>query len=181
MTLRQATIAFLAATAFVLSVPGAQAAARQVLVLGAHVENFLGSYRTVRTTLRSRGYFMDAGDVRGRLEQLEAPVADLNTLAMLDAVARENGFMDYGDWLQVARSVLVAERYVSDPPERGELESALRELKGDPFLSEGQKVQLIASLRRSEAVAAVMRPLTPNVSVVAPYASRIRDVIAPER
>ena len=126
-------------------------------------------------TLRSRGYFIDATDVRGRLEELEAPVADLNTRAMLDNVARENGFMDYGDWLQVARSILVAERYVSDPPERGELESALAELKGDPFLSDTQKVRLIASLRRTDRV--IMRPLSPNVSVVTPYAKRIREAL----
>ena len=169
------TLTALALAAAILGVAPEAQAARQVLVLGAHVENFLSSYGSVRTTLRSRGYYMDAVDLRGRLNELEAPVADLNTLAMLDNVARENGFMDYADWLQVARSVLVAERYVSDPPERGALESALAELQGDPFLSDTQKVRLIASLRRTES--AVMRPLSPNVSVVSPYADRIRDVL----
>ena len=156
-------------------------AARQVLVLGTHVESFLGSYAAVRTTLRSRGYFVDAVDVRGRLAELEAPIADLNTLTMLDTVARENGFNDYGDWLEVARSVLVAERFVSDPPERGELEAALAELKGDPFLSENQKVRLIASLRRTEQMTAIMRPLGPNVSVVRPFAERIRETVGLDR
>ena len=146
-------------------------------MLGAHVENFLGSYGAVRATLRSRGYYIDATDLRGRLEELEAPVADLNTLSMLDKVARDNGFMDYADWLQVARSVLVAERHVSDPPERGALESALAELKGDPFLSDTQKVRLIASLRQTQKVTAVMRPLSPNLSVVAPFAERIRETL----
>ena len=176
MALRKTLIALAVAGTCLASATSA-AQARQVLVLGAHVENFLDSYGAVRTTLTSRGYFMDATDVRGRLAELEAPVADLNTLSMLDNVARENGFMDYADWLQVARSVLVAERYVSDPPERGELESALAELKGDPFLSDTQKVRLIASLRRTERVTAVMRPLGPNVSVVAPFADRIRETV----
>lgn len=174
MELRRTLIALALATACTAGAGSAQAA-RQVLVLGTHVENFLTSYEGVRTTLRSRGYFVDASDVRGRLEELEAPVADMATRSMLDAVARENGFMDYADWLQVARSVLVAERYVSDPPERGELESALAELKGDPFLSDTQKVRLIASLRRTEEV--VMRPLSPNVSVVKPFAARIRAIV----
>ena len=181
MALRRAAKTSLAAITIAvgcaLTLPAASHAARQVLVLGAHVENFLGSYTAVRTTLRSRGYFVDATDVRGRLAELEAPIADLNTLTMLDTVARENGFMDYSDWLQVARSVLVAERFVSDPPERGELEAALAELKGDPFLSENQKVRLIASLRRSERVTAVMRPLGPNVSVVRPFVDRIRETV----
>ena len=151
-------------------------AARQVLVLDAHVESFLQSYDGVRATLRSRGYYVSATDIGGRLRELEAPVADLATRAMLDGVAADAGFIDYADWLEVAHSVLVAERYISDPPERGGLEAALAELKGDPFLSEQQKVQVIASLRRTEARTAVLRPLEPNVTVVRRYAARIRAV-----
>lgn len=175
--MRRTLIALALSLACSVAVPVSGNAAWQVLVLGTHVENFLDSYSAVSTTLRSRGYFVAAVDVRGRLEELEAPIADLNTLTMLDSVARENGFVDYGDWLQVARSVLVAERFVSDPPDRRELESALAELKGDPFLSDTQKVSLIASLKRTEQVTDVMRPLTPNVGVIAPYAARIRETV----
>ena len=177
MSLRQNLIALALAVGCTLAAPSASHAGRQVLVLGSHVQNFLDSYGAVRSTLQMRGYFVDASDVRGRLEELEAPVPDIATRSMLDNVARDSGFMNYVDWLQVARSVLVAERFLSDPPQRGELESALAELKSDPFLSDNQKVQLIASLRRSERVTAVLRPLSPNVSVVRPFVERIREIV----
>ena len=88
MALKQHLAAATIAIGCAFAVPATADAARQVLVLGAHVENFLDSYEAVSTTLQSRGYFVDASDVRGRLLELEAPVADLNTLTMLDTVAR---------------------------------------------------------------------------------------------
>lgn len=161
--------------------PMADAAApserRQVLVLDSHVENLLASWGAVRTMLKLRGYPVLARDMRGRLRELEAPADDIATRMMLDEVTRRGGFVDYADWLQVARSVLVAERYIAHPPRRGDFEDALAELKGDPFLSPNQKVRLIASLRRTAERTAVLRPLSPNVPVVAPYVQEIRATL----
>lgn len=155
----------------------APAERRQVLVMESHIESFLTSYERVRATLQFRGYAVSARDMRGRLRELEAVEGDMYTRAMLDGVVRDSGFVDYTDWLAVTRSVLVAERYLADPPQAAELEQSIAELKGDPFLTNAQKVRLIASLRRTESRTAVLRPLRPNVGVVAPYADRIREVV----
>ena len=171
----------LAALVAAAPVASAEAAApserRQVLILDSHIENLLASWVGIRTTLKLRGYGAQARDMRGRLRELEAPADDMATRMMLDEVARRSGFVDYADWLQVARSVLVAERYIADPPRRGDFEDALAELKGDPFLSPNQKVRLIASLRRTAEMTAVLRPLSPNVPVVAPYVKQIRETL----
>ena len=171
----------LAATMLISTSWPAQAAApadrRQVLVLQSHVENFLSSYDAVRLMLVARGYDVSARDMSGRLNELEAPADDVMTRAMLDGVVRDAGFLNYSDWLKVARSVLVAERYIADPPRASDFDQAIAELKGDPFLSDSQKIRLIDSLHRTQRVTAVLRPLTPNVDVVAPYADRIREVV----
>ena len=169
--------ALVAATPVLEAGAAAPAERRQVLVLDSHVENLLGSWASIRTTLKLRGYAVLARDMSGRLRELEAPANDIATRVMLDEVARRAGFVDYADWLQVARSVLVAERYIADPPRRGDFEDAVAELKGDPFLSANQKVRLIASLRRTAELTAVLRPLSPNVPVVAPYVQRIRETL----
>ena len=152
---------------------GIVGAAPQVIVLDRHVVGFVRSIDDVLSALRQAGFTADAGDLRGRLAQFEAPFTDIQTLAGLDAIVGEEGFDSYSEWLRVARSVLVTENWISHPPEDNDIDVTIRSLKGDPFLSDSQRAKLISALRETTGPK-VARPLGINIETVRPYVASIR-------
>ena len=175
MRLMSCAIAFAVAFGTVLpaGAAGIVGNAPQVIVMDRHVTGFVRSLDDVLSALRSAGFNAGATDLRGRLEQFEAPFADIHTTASLDQIVGEAGFASYSEWVRIARSVLVTENWISHPPETESVDVTIRALKGDPFLSDTQRAKLISALRETVGPR-IVRPLGINIETVRPHVANIR-------
>lgn len=160
------------------------ASVRQVPLTEEMVDRLIASYPAIRAA----GAKFPATELPEASQEPGSGASDLDAMpadkrAELEAVAKEHGFKDLQEWLDVANSVVMSYVYAAQGKKPGSVEEAVRlnvaQAERDPGLTAEQKAETVATYRKIGETLARLEPSKENYTLVVGMKDKLAPIMDP--